>query len=125
MTQTTPLIDNPYQLTPSPFSDERAYRLQPAGYQPGRLGSARPPGVTPAFGPAWLARLKLHLLLAAIPVLAISAHVFWRASLQTIGLFVLVPLLEALLVLVIARPGPFRPSDIGRVSVGPSCLCGL
>jgi hypothetical protein len=51
-----------------------------------------------------MARLKLHLLVAAIPVLAISAHVFWLVSLQTIGLFVLVPLLEALLVLVIARP---------------------
>ena len=37
-------------------------------------------------------------------MLAISAHVFWLVSLQTVGLFVLLPLLEALLVLIIARP---------------------
>ena len=46
--------------------------------------------------PAWLGRLNLHLAVASIPVLAISAHVFWLVSLRTVALFVLLPLVAML-----------------------------
>ena len=52
----------------------------------------------------WLARLNLHLAVASIPVLAISAHVFWLVSLRTVALFVLLPLVAVLAMFVTARP---------------------
>jgi hypothetical protein len=52
----------------------------------------------------WLARLNLHLAVASIPVLAISAHVFWLVSLRTVALFVLLPLVAALAMFVASRP---------------------
>jgi hypothetical protein len=52
----------------------------------------------------WCARLHLHLGLASIPVLAISAHVFVSVSLQIVAWAVLLPLAFALAVLVAVRP---------------------
>jgi hypothetical protein len=49
-------------------------------------------------------RLHLHLAVASIPVLAISAHVLWSVSLRTVALVVLLPLLGALAWLVLRRP---------------------
>jgi hypothetical protein len=53
---------------------------------------------------AWLARLNVHLAVASVPVLAISAHVFWLVSLRTVALFVLLPLVTAIAIFVRARP---------------------
>ena len=61
-----------------------------------------PVGASP--GLQWYVRLQLHLALASIPVLAISAHVFWSVSLRTVALAVLLPLLVALAVIVVMRP---------------------
>lgn len=52
----------------------------------------------------WYARLHLHLAVASIPVLAISAHVFMSVSLRSVGLGVLLPLLALLAALVVVRP---------------------
>ena len=52
----------------------------------------------------WVARLHLHLLIAAIPVLAISADVFGWVSLQTVAVSVLLPLIAITAVLVTHRP---------------------
>lgn len=40
----------------------------------------------------WLARLHLHLLIAGIPVLGISADVFGWVTLKTVGIIILLPL---------------------------------
>ncbi len=64
-----------------------------------------PPGMSRRFAPAtWLARVNVHLAVASIPVLAISAHVFWLVSLRTVALFVLLPLVAALALFIVARP---------------------
>ena len=55
-------------------------------------------------GRAWHARLQVHLAVAAIPVLAISAHVFTSVSLVTVSLAVLVPLLVVSAAFVLGRP---------------------
>jgi hypothetical protein len=52
----------------------------------------------------WHARQGLHLAVASIPVLAISAHVFWSVSLFTVAVAGLLPLVVALAALVITRP---------------------
>jgi hypothetical protein len=52
----------------------------------------------------WVVRLHLHLLIAAIPVLAISAYVFGWVSLQTIGVSVMLPLIAVMAVVVARRP---------------------
>jgi hypothetical protein len=59
-------------------------------------------GATPKF----LARLHLHLAVASIPVLAISADVFGWVSLMTVAVFVMAPLAIALVLLVAGRPKP-------------------
>jgi hypothetical protein len=55
-------------------------------------------------GRHWPARLALHLALASVPVLAISAHVFWSLSLLTVAWALLLPLAIGLGVLVVRRP---------------------
>jgi hypothetical protein len=52
----------------------------------------------------WHARLAVHLALASVPVLAISAHVFWSLSLLTVAWAVLLPLAVGLGALVVRRP---------------------
>ncbi len=52
----------------------------------------------------WHARQALHLAVASIPVLAISAHVFWSVSLLTVAVAGLLPLVAVLAALVITRP---------------------
>ena len=87
------------------------------------MSGAGPPGVPRSFAPAtWLARVNVHLAVASIPVLAISAHVFWLVSLRTVALFVLLPLVAALALFIVTRPEPFRSGGAGRVPVGPRCL---
>ena len=67
--------------------------------------SAKSRGSSSRFVPTtWLARLNLHLAVASIPVLAISAHVFWLVSLRTVALFVLLPLVALLAMFVTSRP---------------------
>jgi hypothetical protein len=56
--------------------------------------------------PAWLARLNVHLAVASIPVLAISADVFGWVSLGTVAVFVMAPLAIALVLLVARRQAP-------------------
>lgn len=51
-------------------------------------------------------RLHLHLALASIPVLAISAHVLWSVSLRFVALAVLAPLAVLLAGVVVGRPHP-------------------
>ena len=58
----------------------------------------------PDAGWGWHARQGLHLGVASVPVLAISAHVFWSVSLLTVAVAVLVPLIIGLAAVVIARP---------------------
>jgi hypothetical protein len=58
----------------------------------------------PDAGLQWHARQGLHLAVASIPVLAISAHVFFSVSLETVAVAVLVPLILGLAAMVIARP---------------------
>jgi hypothetical protein len=52
----------------------------------------------------WVARLHLHLLTGAIPVLAISADVFGWVSLQAIAVSVMLPLIAVMAVLVTCWP---------------------
>ena len=54
----------------------------------------------------WLVRLQLHLLIGAVPVLAISADVFGWVSLQSVAIAVMLPLIAMLAVLVKYRPDP-------------------
>jgi hypothetical protein len=58
----------------------------------------------PNAGWQWHARQGLHLAVASIPVLAISAHVLWSVSLLTVAVVVLLPLIFGLAALVAARP---------------------
>jgi len=55
---------------------------------------------------SWYVRLHLHLAVASVPVLAISAHVFWSVSLRTAALVMLLPLVVGLTGLVLGRPDP-------------------
>ncbi len=64
----------------------------------------QPQSSHPAASKAWLARVNVHLAVASVPVLAISAHVFWLVSLRTVALFILLPLVAALAICVVARP---------------------
>lgn len=52
----------------------------------------------------WHARVAAHLALASVPVLAISAHVFWSVSLLTVVWSVLLPLAVGLVAVVVRRP---------------------
>lgn len=52
----------------------------------------------------WVARLHLHLLIGAIPVLAISADVFGWVSLRTVAVTAMLPLIALTAVLVTHRP---------------------
>jgi hypothetical protein len=76
----------------------------------GKAGSGsrqpeNPPRASGRVAPrGWLARLHVHLAVASVPVLAISAHVFWLVSLRTVALFVLLPLVAVLALFVAARP---------------------
>lgn len=54
--------------------------------------------------PMWTLRLGLHLAVATIPVVAISADVFGWVSLRTTAIYVLSPLLVAMAIVVLARP---------------------
>lgn len=54
----------------------------------------------------WYMRLQVHLAAASVPVLAISAHVLLSASLRTVALVVLLPLLVGLAALVLRQPHP-------------------
>lgn len=53
-----------------------------------------------------VARTGLYLLLAALPLLAISAHVFGVASMNATGALVIVPLAASLVVLCVVAPHP-------------------
>ena len=55
---------------------------------------------------SWLVRLHLHLLIGAVPVLAISADVFGWVSLKTLAIAVMLPLIAILIVLLKYRPDP-------------------
>jgi hypothetical protein len=85
-----------------------------------------PPGVPRSFAPAtWLARVNVHLAVASIPVLAISAHVFWLVSLRTVALFVLLPLVAALALFIVTRPDTVPiawcwPGSCGASSLAPA-----
>ena len=54
--------------------------------------------------PMWTLRAGLHLAVATIPVVAISAHVFGWVSLRTTAIYVLLPLLAAMATLILTRP---------------------
>jgi hypothetical protein len=94
---------------PPPTADP--LRLETTGRRPGpgwrapiaaRLASmvvCRPDAGWP-----WHGRQMLHLAVASIPVLAISAHVFWSVSLLTVAVAALLPLIAALAALVMTRP---------------------
>ena len=71
------------------FYTIESWRLKRLGAGPGRL---------------WHVRLQIHLALASIPVLAISAHVFTSLSLRTVAFAVLLPLAVALATFVTRRP---------------------
>ena len=58
----------------------------------------------PDAGWQWHARQALHLSVASLPVLAISAHVFWSVSLLTVAVAGLLPLIVVLAALVMTRP---------------------
>lgn len=60
--------------------------------------------VGPWPSPMWTLRLGLHLAIASIPVVAISADVFGWVSLHTTAIYVMPPLLAAMVALVLARP---------------------
>jgi hypothetical protein len=81
----------------STTGDERLEMLERDGST--EAGSA---GVKP--GLPWYVRLHLHLAIASIPVLAISAHVLWSVSLRIVALAVLLPLLGAFAAVVVSRP---------------------
>src|SRR5260370_40160261 len=53
---------------------------------------------------SWIIRLHLHLLIGAIPVLAISGEAFGLVTLQAVAVRVLVPLIAITTVVVIRRP---------------------
>lgn len=53
---------------------------------------------------SWLVRVHLHLLIGAIPVLAISVDVFGWVSLQAVAVSVLLPLIAIMAVFVTVRP---------------------
>jgi hypothetical protein len=95
----------------------RLQRGQAAAVRHGTASPAREPlasGSRSLFGRtitltaprSWLVRLHLHLLIASIPVLAISADVFGWVSLQTVAVAVLIPLIVATAILVTYRPYP-------------------
>ena len=54
----------------------------------------------------WMARMSVHLSLASLPVLGISAQVFGLISLHTLAVDLLLPLLVATLMLVLFDPDP-------------------
>ena len=58
--------------------------------------------------PLFLSRLGLHLLVGGLPVLAISGDVLGWVTLHTVAVFVMLPLLAALVVVVTCSP---RQSD--------------
>lgn len=62
------------------------------------LGALLKPGL------GWHARLLLHLTLAGVPILAISAHVFWSVSLLTVAWAVMLPLAAVMVVVVLRNP---------------------
>jgi hypothetical protein len=53
---------------------------------------------------SWIVRVHLHLLIAALPVLAISADVFGWVTLQVVAVGVLLPLIAVTTVVVTRRP---------------------
>jgi len=79
---------------------------------PTKVSDSRRSSVTPVRrtqvrsnpGRAWHARLQVHLAVAAIPVLAISAHVFTSVSLVSVSLAVLLPLVVVSAAFVVGRP---------------------
>ena len=70
------------------------------------LHRASPVGVTAAsdLAPRWFIRIGLHLSIASVPVLAISADVFGWVSLRTVAIGVLLPLLVATAIAVVRDP---------------------
>jgi hypothetical protein len=69
----------------------------PMTTRPTRVAPARP-------GVRWFARLGLHLTLAGVPVLAISANVFGLVSLRTVAVGFLLPVFVVTGVLVLREP---------------------
>lgn len=118
-------------VSASPREDAPAHG---ASRTPAVLAQRPEPAVTPVNrtmptdgGPApparpsvwWTLRLGVHLAVAGIPLLAISADVFGLVRLQTVAIWVLLPLLAVLATVVFADP---HPSD-RVVLIG--FLCGL
>jgi hypothetical protein len=107
--------------TPTPVP-ARPGRLPPATAAPGRHVDPTGPRPNPSTGSPisarlrhlivcqpdagwqWHARQALHLAVASIPVLAISAHVFWSVSLLTVAVAGLLPLIGVLAAVVMTRP---------------------
>jgi hypothetical protein len=71
------------------------------------IGSAATPVTSPDVpAPRWLARLGLHLALASVPVLAISANVFGWVSLRTVAIGFLLPVLVVTGLVTTREPHP-------------------
>jgi hypothetical protein len=77
----------------------------PRDAQESRGGWRLPGGAVMLDGPYWwLVRLHLHLLIGAIPVLAIAADAFGWVSLQIVGAYVMLPLIAVTAVIVARSP---------------------
>lgn len=86
------------------------------GSTPTRVGSSRPPGKSSAHA---VTRILLHLALAAVPLLAISAEVFGAFPMRTSAALIVIPLVIIVAVLTLFAP---HPSD--RI-VGAGLLWGM
>ena len=106
---TTPIPARPGRSPRAPAALDR--ELDATGQRPNRGTAASISTLLrnvilcrPDAGWQWHARQALHLAVASIPVLAISAHVFWSVSLLTVAVAGLLPLIAVLAALVMTRP---------------------
>lgn len=91
---------------PQPVDD----RFHPSGPLPAAVPAGSLRGLPPDGGPAVLARVGLHLLLAALPLLAISAQVFGVLEMRTVLAWLIVPA-----VIVVVGLAMFAPHPVDRV----------
>lgn len=81
-------------------------------------GGPASPGRTSVW---WILRLGVHLAVAGIPLLAISADVLGLVPLQTVAVWVLLPVLAVLATVVFADPHPSDRVVLIGLLCGRSC----
>ena len=93
--------------------------------RPGQRLPASSPSGPDLPAPRWLARLALHVALASIPVLAISADVFGWISLRAVTIAVLLPTLLVTIIVVVRDPDTLGPGAAGRLRLGAARVRGV